>query len=101
VVDSDVWTTTQSQKSPIYPRSNACASFARRIGAVPNAEIDQQELGYQRERKKRKGMRSRKVLRRVGFAPPTAQEPRHYTLKTLKTADRFFLSPTPFHVSHE
>jgi hypothetical protein len=29
--------------------------FARRIVAVPKAEIDQQELGYQRKRKKRKG----------------------------------------------
>jgi hypothetical protein len=34
--------------------------FARRIVAVPKAEIDQQELGYQRKRKKRKGMRPRK-----------------------------------------
>ena len=32
--------------------------FARRIVAVPKAEIDEQEAEYQRQRKKRKGKES-------------------------------------------
>jgi len=34
--------------------------FARRIIAVPKAEIDKQEAKYQRERKKQKGLRPHK-----------------------------------------
>lgn len=34
--------------------------FARRIIAVPKAEIDRQEAKYQQERKKRKALRARK-----------------------------------------
>jgi hypothetical protein len=34
--------------------------FARRIIAVPKAEIEKQEAKYQRQRKKQKGLRPRK-----------------------------------------
>ena len=34
--------------------------FARRVIAVPKAEIDKQEAKYQRQRKKQKGLRPRK-----------------------------------------
>jgi len=34
--------------------------FARRIIAVPKAAIDREETKYQRNRKKQKGLRSRK-----------------------------------------
>jgi len=37
--------------------------FARRIIAVPKAEIDKQEAKYQRERKKHRGLRAPKGAR--------------------------------------
>jgi hypothetical protein len=37
--------------------------FARRIIAVPKAEIDEQEVKYQREREKQKGLRAPKGAR--------------------------------------
>jgi hypothetical protein len=37
--------------------------FARRIIAVPKAEIDKQEKAYQRERKKQRGLRAPKGAR--------------------------------------